>query len=96
MLDYMERKQFSGEDSGNLSVRIHAAANRGGAVELSNALDFARRPVGDSPSAHINLQGVMDKLTAIQMKQANTCKSRDVQSRVETFLTLGDFSSRAE
>ena len=77
MLDYMERKQFSGEDSGNIRVRLHAAVNRGGAVELSNALDFARRPPNDMPSAHINLQGVMDKLTAIQMKQTNTSKSRE-------------------
>ena len=80
MLDYMERKQFSGEDSGSLRVRLHSAAARGGPVELSNALDFARRPVGDMPSAHINLQGVVNKLTAIQMKQTNTCKSRDAHS----------------
>ena len=77
MLDYMERKQFSGEDTGSLRVRLHAAINRGGPVELSNALDFARRPVGDLPSAHINLEGVMAKFTAVQMKQTNTCKSRD-------------------
>ena len=56
MLDYMEKKRFSGEDSGSLRVRLHAATSRGGAIERPNEVDFARRPVGDLPSAHINLE----------------------------------------
>ena len=56
MLDYMEKKRFSGEDSGSLRVRLHAANSRGGAIERPNEVDFARRPVGDLPSAHINLE----------------------------------------
>ena len=77
MLDYMERKQFSGEATGSLKVRLHAAVNRGGPVELSNALDFARRTVDDVPPASLNLQTTMDKFTAIQMKQNNTARSTD-------------------
>ena len=77
MLDYMERKQFSGEATCSLKVRLHAAVNRGGPVELSNALDFARRTVDDVPPASLNLQTTMDKFTAIQMKQTNTARSTD-------------------
>ena len=74
MLDYIEKKRFSGEDSHTISARKMMAMAKV-PVELPNALDFSRRPVDDLPNANLNLDRTVGGFNAIQMKQRNVDRS---------------------
>ena len=75
MLEYIERKQFTGEDCASMAARKASVATRN-VVELPNACDFSRRTADDVPSASIRLEDFVNKYTAKQMKQRNTTTSR--------------------
>jgi len=74
MLEYIERKQFTGEDCASMAARKASVATRN-VVELPNACDFSRRTADDVPSASIRLEDFVNKYTAKQMKQRNTTTS---------------------
>lgn len=71
MLEYIERKQFTGESSSSLAAQKQAAISKV-AVELPNALDFSRRNKYEGPSSALDLDNFVVKYTAQQIKQKNT------------------------
>ena len=75
MLDYIERKEFTGESSASMSARKATVATRP-VVELPNACDFARRTVDDVQPANIRLENFVNTYTAKQLKQRNTTTSK--------------------
>ena len=81
MLDYIEKKRFSGEDSHTISARKMMAMAKV-PVELPNALDFSRRPVDDLPNANLNLDRTVGGFNAIQMKQRNVDRSESGVSKI--------------
>lgn len=87
MLEYIERKTFTGEDI-SLAMRKHAAANRQ-QIKLPDALDFSRRTQDDIPSAVLNIGKFLNNYTAKQMQQRNL-----VTIRVKNDLQRGCKSSQ--
>ena len=75
MLDYIERKEFTGESSASMAARKATVGTRA-TVELPNACDFARRTVDDVPSSSIRLDNFVNTYTAKQIKQRNTTTSK--------------------
>ena len=94
MLEYIERKKYTGEDI-SLATRKHAAASRA-QIKLPDALDFSRRTQDDVPSAVLNIGDVLDHYAAKQMKQKNTVSSMNSQQNLKYSNSFNIFSSRKE